>query len=334
MLSDKQKVFLLALIIVLCIVVWFGWAYHQFVYRPLIPIDGKFVTIQVKPGSSLKQITQQLVVKKILQEPLFFMWYGRAHRLDTKLQAGEYAIEPGMTAAQLMHNMLSGKIIVHKIQFIEGWTFNEFLNALNTDKALQHILTHDADKQIMQKLKSSYQNPEGLFFPDTYAFTWQETDFDILQRAYQRTQLILKQAWENRAKDLPYKNAYQALIVASLIQNEAKVPNEREKIAGVIVRRLKKWMHLQIDASVIYGLHDPYGTKLTKKDLKKNTPYNLYLHYGLPPTPISMPGAASIRAALHPDHSKALYYVAKGDGTHVFSDTYAEQQKAIKKFLN
>jgi len=332
MLPDKQKVFLLFLVVILCVLFWFAWAYHQFVYRSLVPVKGILTTIKVKQGSPLKAIAKQLHQRKLLHDPLFFIWYGRAHHVDKKLQAGEYAIEPGMSAAQLMHNMLAGKTFIHKIQFIEGWTFEQFLKTLADDKALKHVLIHKDSEQIMKMLKSKYKDPEGLFFPDTYSFTWGDKDFDILKRAYDRMQLVLHQVWQKRAKGLPYKNIYQTLIVASFIQNEAQVPSEREKIAGVIVRRLKKWMHLQIDAAVVYGLHYPYGTKLTKADLKKNTPYNSYLHYGLSPTPISMPGKASIYAALHPDHSKALYYVSKGDGTHVFSDTYAGQQEAVKKY--
>ncbi len=197
--------------------------------------------------------------------------------------------------------------------------------------ALQKTVIDQSDPVLMSTLGYPYNSPEGLFFPDTYLYTWGNKDTKILRQAYQHMQNFLNQQWEQKAENLPYKDAYQALIVASLIESETHVASERPLIAGIILQRLKKQMYLQIDPTVLYGVNKPFGSKITQDDLHNDNPYNTYRHYGLPPTPINMPSAPSIQAALHPIYTNALYYVARGDGTHTFSATYIQHLAAIKK---
>jgi len=321
----------LVLVFLLMVILFIGMImFYRFTYQPLLSPRGTFQTIKIYKAEQLSSLTKRLYQRHLLAHPWVFTLYAKWYGFDRLLKVGEYAIEPGMTPPELLKNIIQGKVIVHTIQFIEGWTFKQFVAALEQDPSLEQTLKGQSGSDIMKRLHSKYKDPEGLFFPDTYAFTWGSSDFELLERAYERMQAILDFEWKHRQSFLPYRNVYQALIVASLIETEAKVDEEREKIAGVIVRRLKKWMHLQIDAAINYGLEYPYGQKLTKADLKKDTPYNTYLHYRLPPTPICMPGEKSIYAALHPDNSDTLYYVARGDGKHVFSKNYVAQKKAVE----
>jgi len=269
----------------------------------------------------------------LLKRPIFFVLLTRFENSARHLQAGEYAITPNTTPKQLLRKMKLGDVIHYKMTLIEGWTFKEIMNALSSNPHITHDLTGLSAQAIAAKLKLQQKNPEGLFFPDTYNFTAGSSDFAILERAHAKLVELLQSDWKERAKGLPYKNSYQALIVASMIEKETSLDAEKPEIAGVIVRRLQKWMHLQIDATVIYGLGNDYQGKLTRKDLQFKSPYNTYLHYGLPPTPISIPGAESIWAALHPKPGKVMYYVAKPDGSHQFSVTLAEHDAAIRKYL-
>ena len=200
------------------------------------------------------------------------------------------------------------------------------------DDALQHITVSQTDQELMTALGHPGEFPEGRFFPDTYIYTWGNKDTVILQQAYQRMNVLLMQEWSQRAAELPYKTPEEALIVASLVESEAVLPAERPIIAGVILRRLQQNMNLQIDPTIIYGVGKPFGSTITLEDLRNDNPYNTYLHKGLPPTPINMPSAASIFAALHPASGDSLYYVAQGDGSHRFSATYPEHLQAVKKY--
>ncbi len=250
---------------------------------------------------------------------------------NKRIQVGAYAILPGMTPGELIHNMATGKVIVYRITFLEGWTFRRMRRELERNPNLKHTISGMTDLALRRQLHLQHKL-EGMFFPDTYLFKWGMSDFDILKEAHQHLEKILTQAWQQRARGLPYKSPYQALILASMIEQEARLNSERSQIAGVLLRRLKIRMRLQSDPTVIYGLGRPYGTTLTRQDLRFVTPYNTYRHYGLPPTPICLPSRASIIAAMHPDLSDNLYFVARGDGSHQFSATYAEHQRAVLKY--
>jgi UPF0755 protein len=215
---------------------------------------------------------------------------------------------------------------------IEGWTFKQFLAALNHEQHITHILNTTNPTEVMNKLGVPPRNPEGLFLPDTYLYTLGTTDVAILKMAYKRMSDELTTAWQQRAPGLSYQTPYEALIVASLIEKETGQATERPIVAGVILRRLQNKMPLQIDSTLIYGLGDEYTGRLDRNALQQDTLYNTYLHRGLPPTPISMPGKQSLQAALHPDNSNVLYFVAKGNGTHQFSDTLQAQSQAVNAY--
>jgi UPF0755 protein len=287
----------------------------------------------VKPGTSFKQLSNNLATKGWLTQPYYFYWYGRLSGKADQVKAGEYQLDNGTNPRQLLDKLISGKVVVHQVTLVDGYTFKQFLAVLAEQPLLQHQLAGLTDQQIMVKLDlPPNQNPEGLFFPDTYRYVAGMSDVALLKQAYQKMQQVLGQQWVERAPDLPYKDPYQALIMASIIEKETAVPEEREIIAGVFVSRLRKNMYLQTDPTVIYGLGDQYQGRLTRPLLNMDTPYNTYRHKGLTPTPIAMPGEAAIKAALHPEFKGYLYFVAKGNGHHQFSKTLAEHNKAVRRY--
>lgn len=333
--SHKNIILVVSTILVIVCSVWFAIVWHQFIHAPLQSEKTihQVTTIKVFPGTGIHSLAKSLHEQGLLEQPQFFIWLAQITCDASLLQAGEYEITLSMTPLEFLKNVVAGKVKQRSITFIEGWTFRKMKQVLEENPYIQHNIHDLNNQQILKKLDCSYQYPEGLFFPDTYSFTWGDTDIEILNQAYHRMQIILNEAWQKRAANLPYKNPYQVLIVASLIEKETALPEERPKIAGVILRRLKKRMALQVDPTVLYGLDYSYNSPITKKDLMSNTPYNTYQHYGLPPTPIDMPSRASILASLRPASGSALYYVVCGNGGHIFSATYKEHKKAIKKYL-
>ncbi len=306
---------------------------YQFFYRPILK-NPPATSIIIKPGSSLRMVAYQLHDEKLLAHPRIFIAWAQWKDYAHLLKAGEYEIDTQMTAPQLLQNMVSGKMLLHKITFVEGWTFVDVRAALDQNPFVAHTIASLSDQDIMKKLGSAIKSPEGLFFPETYAFTRGDEDLQILKTAYKKMNEVLNFQWSERAAHLPYHNSYQALIIASMVEKETAFPGDRSQVAGVIERRLQKGMRLQIDAAVIYGLKKPAAHPLTKSDLKQDTLYNTYLHAALPPTPICMPSEGSIYAALHPDSSQNLYYVARGDGSSQFSVSYEKHKKAVAQYIN
>ena len=290
------------------------------------------VLFTVDQGMPFTAVADQLARKRVVSSAFWLRVWVRLHRNGREIKAGEYEITPGMTSIQVLDEMIAGRVKTWSIQFIEGWTFAEMRQALDDHAKLQHVLKGLPTAKVMAMLGHPDEQPEGRFFPDTYQFERGQTDLSILQRAYQKMQQVLDSQWQHRAKKLPYKTPYQALIMASLVEKETGLASERPEIAGVFVRRLEKGMRLQTDPAVIYGLGRQYQGDLTRKDLILDTPYNTYRHGGLPPTPIAMPGLGAIHAALHPAKGTALYFVARGDGSHQFSDTLAEHDKAVRRY--
>lgn len=280
-----------------------------------------------------QQLVWKLYNENIYRHPHFLMWYMKWHGYDNRIKSGEFAIRSKMDIRDLINDIVQGKVLYRKIIFIEGWTFKQMRKELYQDHNIKGLTKTWTDQQIMTKLGHPNEYPEGLFFPDTYFYTSGNTDLDILRKAYDEMQGLLTQQWPLRDSSLPYKTSYEALIVASLIEKETAVEKERTLISGVILNRLKKNMRLQIDPSVIYGLGGQYTGKITMKDLKTPNAYNIYLNKGLPPTPICMPSKPSILAALHPEKSNFLFYVARGDGSHIFSENYKEHETAIAMYL-
>jgi len=333
MLSSRPKQYLLILLIlVLLIPIGFIFVWHRAMYAPMLT-RGKTTSIKVLPGSTIHNVTAILLKNRLITHPNILIFDARLSGDANKLRFGEYRILPGMSASQLLSNIVNGEgLVQYRITFVEGWTFKMMKQLLAKENSIRHLTKGKSNKEIMALLGYPKQHPEGRFFPDTYMFTWGNTDLEILQHAYQSMQHFLSEQWEDRAPNLPYKDVYQALIVASLIEKETSLASERPIIAGVILRRLKKGMRLQIDPTVLYGLKKSYAAKITKRDLRSNTAYNTYRIAGLPPTPIDMPSAASIIAALHPADTNYLYYVSRGDGSHEFTVNYQQHLKAVKRY--
>jgi UPF0755 protein len=268
----------------------------------------------------------------VLSSPRLFILYARITE-KTKLEIGEYLLVKGSSHEQLLSLLQSGNVITYKVTLVEGKTFNDFLNTLASHKKLLTTLGLGASHQsILEQLNVSEVHPEGWFFPDTYQFASGTRDVDILMQAHQKMKKVLAEEWETRAEGLPYNSAYEALIMASIIEKETGVAYERAEIAGVFVRRLQKGMRLQTDPTIIYGLGDEYQGNIRRKHLTQKTPYNTYVIDGMPPTPIAMPGREAIHAALHPKAGNTLYFVAKGDGSHYFSATLAEHNNAVMEY--
>ncbi len=323
--------------ITLCVsllVLVFGVAGFIFAYleRPLIPLTGSPITYYFPPGSHTQKLANDLAQRQLIQFPRLFVWWIRIAHKSGAVRAGEYRFNPGITLPELIDTVVNGKVVQYPFTLVEGWTFAQVNTKLYQTQELNHLLITKNNLSMLPPFHIGRFTPEGWLFPDTYYFIKGETDIDLLQRAHLRMQQKLQTAWQKRAADLPYRSPYEALIVASLIERETAIAAERPLIAEVVLQRLQLKMPLQIDAAVIYGLGDHYHGKLTKNDLLTNTPYNTYLHLGLPPTPIAAPGLASVEAALHPSHTGFIYYVAKGDGTHYFSYTLAEHEQAVLRY--
>ncbi|MCP4979614.1 MAG: endolytic transglycosylase MltG [Gammaproteobacteria bacterium] len=286
----------------------------------------------IKSGSNIKSIAQDLTMHKIIEDPWLFILLAKVKGVETRVRAGEYQIESGQTADDLLELFTQGSSIQYSLTVIEGWSFRQMLAAIADDPIIEQTLTGKTNEQIMAQLGYPDQHPEGMFFPDTYRFPKGTSDTDFLRRAYQVMQKHLNREWSQRDQDLPLKSSYEALILASIIEKETGAAFERPLIAGVFNERLKRKMRLQTDPTIIYGLGENFDGNIRFRDLKKDTPYNTYLHAGLTPTPIALPGLDALHAALHPADTEALYFVSKGDGTHHFSKTLQEHNDAVNRY--
>lgn len=293
-----------------------------------IPEDRIFVLEQ---GDSAADLAAMLHDRGHLENPDILVWVARFGQYEHSLKAGEYQFQPEFNLFQVLDRIVEGKSVAHQIKFIEGWTFDDYLRQLRTKPNLEQTLASLDNAAILERLGIDKAHPEGLFFPDTYNYNSGQTDFSLLQRANRALDEILQREWANRSPDLPYDTDYACLIAASIIEKETSVPEEYPIIAGVIVNRLNRGMRLQLDPTVIYGLGGIDGP-IRRSHLDTDTPYNTYTRFGLPPTPISMPGLAAIQAAARPADTTSLYFVAVGDGTHKFSDTIAEHLKAVRAY--
>ncbi|MDH2435199.1 endolytic transglycosylase MltG [Pokkaliibacter sp. MBI-7] len=324
---------LLLTILVLVVAGSFAWQWGwQQLNKPLaLQNDNQVYTL--RPGSSLNQVAKDVERLGLMQHARLLLLYNRWKHPNATIKAGEYQLSPGLTPLQLLQMMQEGKVVEYRVTLVEGHSFKDFLRILHEQEKLASVLDGMTPAAVMQKLGHEGQHPEGRFFPDTYVYHSSMSDADVLSQAYDRMQKVLSEEWKQRADGLPYRNSYEALIMASIVEKETGVPEERDKIAGVFVRRLEKGMRLQTDPTVIYGLGDSYDGNITKADLNSPTPYNTYTIVGLPPTPIAMPGAAAIHAALHPAEGTALYFVATGNGGHTFSDSLQEHNQAVSQYL-
>jgi len=312
-----------------------GYAINHYLHSPL-NISGATVDISLPQGGSLSSLAYKLQQRGMLRYPALLLAYNRLQAKGLSVKAGDYVLQRGTTPLQLLQKLQRGEVKYYQLTLVEGWTLAQVLQSLRTHSELQQLLPTE---QALAALKpalagaGSMNSLEGLLFPDTYRFDASTSDSDILRRAYQKRAQVLAREWRRRAPNLPYDNAYQALIMASLVEKETGAASERAKIAGVFIRRLRRGMRLQTDPTVIYGLGASFDGNLRSRHLKdRSNPYNTYRHHGLPPSPIALAGLEAIRAALHPEPGAALYFVAKGDGSHYFSDTLEQHRAAVQKY--
>jgi peptidoglycan lytic transglycosylase G len=336
MIHAKRKIFMVLFILSFItggITAWWFWNDMQQQLDSPIEIEtGTAINYTIKPGMNLKLISEDLVQQGILKHPYYFMLEGRLQGTDSQIKAGEYLLQPETTQRQLLEQFEAGKVVQHSLALIEGWSYKEIMTAVSSNEVLIKTLPDTDSKTIMSALGYPGVHPDGRFFPDTYHFPSGMTDVEFLQRAYERMLEILDDEWQQKSEGLPYKSDDEALIMASIIEKETAVASERAAIAGVFVRRLQKGMKLQTDPTVIYAMGDDYHGNIRRKDLKTDSPYNTYVYAGLPPTPIALPGVEAIHAALHPEQGETLYFVAKGDGSHYFSKTLKEHNRAVAKY--
>jgi UPF0755 protein len=300
-----------------------------------LAIGATAIEIEIPRGQPLAVTAQQLAERGVLAHPGWLQLYARATGVDARIKAGEYSIPPGTTPRSLLALFESGAVIQHSVTIIEGWTFRQLRKALEAEPELEQTLAGQDEAAVMAALGEPGTPAEGLFFPDTYLFRRGTTDLEILRQARNRMRRELDAAWAERAADLPLNSAYEALILASIVEKETALASERPRIAGVFTARLRIGMRLQTDPTVIYGLGTGFDGNLRRADLERDGPYNTYTRAGLPPTPIALPGAEALRAATNPDERGELYFVATGlpDGSHEFSRTLKEHEAAVRRYL-
>jgi len=314
---------------------WAVTRYLGFADAPLAGLE-RGGSLVVEQGDSFSDVLARLQSQGV-RGGTRLEWQALARELGAagRIQVGEYALEPGTTPRELLLRMRAGKVIGHRFTIVEGWNIRDLRAALGRAEPLRHETAALTDAALMKALGHAGQHPEGRFLPETYSYTRGDTDLDVLRRAHDALDQALDAAWQSRAPDLPLASKEQALALASIVEKETGVAEERPQIAGVFVRRLKIGMRLQTDPTVIYGMGTRYAGNIRRADLLADTPYNTYTRAGLPPTPIAMPGEAALQAATHPAPGDALYFVAIGDGSgrHVFTRSLAEHQAAVQAYL-
>jgi UPF0755 protein len=329
------KIITLALIL---LITASNWAWRDYQNTIKIPaVKGKSVIIEINKGDSFNQITDKLIKQNVNVKPFWFKFIAIRTKAFKKIKTGEYELSPRLTMPEILALFVQGKTKQHAITFPEGWSFKEILKEIVNNPNLDHDINNISFEKLMTQLGSDTiqtptTSPEGIFFPDTYYFEKHTSDIALLKRAYDKMQLVVKEEWQHKIENLPFKTPYEALILASIIEKETAQISERPQIAGVFIRRLQAGILLQTDPTVIYGMGETYQGNISYKDLKTATAYNTYVIKGLPPTPIAMPGRDAINAALHPDTSNNIYFVARGDGTHQFSATLKDHNLAVDNF--
>jgi UPF0755 protein len=299
-----------------------------------LTIAGAAQRITIEPGSSLAQIADKLAADGVLHEPAVFSLYGHFTGTATRIKAGEFDIVRGSTPIDLIELLVSGNVVQYGFTIVEGWRFSEMLAALREHEAVE--LTGLSADNVMDLLERPGVHPEGQFLPDTYHFPRGTTDLAVLARAHAALRSALDTAWQARSSNVAVSTAYEALILASIIEKETGLADERRQISGVFSRRLRRGIRLQADPTVIYGLGESWDGDIRSTDLKTDNPYNTYTRAGLPPTPIALPGRAAIEAAVDPAPGDSLYFVATGepDKSHYFSATLEEHNAAVRRYLN
>ncbi|MBL8498707.1 endolytic transglycosylase MltG [Nitrosomonas sp. JL21] len=321
------RLLFLAIFSVILLVGWFYLHIHSSIRLTTTPFQ-----FSISPGSNLKQVSQQLEDAGVIHSKWSLILLARYLDRESAIKAGDYQLDSTLTQIALLDYLTKGDAKQNAIQFIEGWTFNQLKKTLRAYPNIQHDIGELTEQEILHQIGATETTAEGLFFPDTYFFIKGDSDIHILRRAYQAMQTHLQHTWHSRSEGLPLATPYEALILASIIEKETGTASDRAEIAGVFINRLRKGMKLQTDPTIIYGLGDQFDGNLRKKDLLADQAYNTYTRAGLPPTPIALPSLASIRAALNPAETDALYFVAKGNGESEFSTNLADHNKAVDKY--
>lgn len=306
-----------------------AFAYYAMSTLETAPLPLQF---SLKPGSSLRSAALEMERAGALRHPELFILMARLLGEAGNIKAGSYEIDGPITPYRLLAKIAAGEVTLVSITFPEGWTFGQMREALDAHPALRHETRGIGDSEVLARLAIPPGSPEGLFFPDTYHFSDGSSDLVVLRRAYRLMQSHLDAQWAGRAPDLPLATPYEALILASIVEKETGRPEDRPLVAAVFLNRLRKGMLLQADPTVIYGLGDAFDGNLRKRDLTADSPYNTYTRAGLPPTPIAMPGLASLAVTLNPPASDVLYFVSRGDGSSHFSRTLGEHERAVTKY--
>ncbi len=318
---------LLLLAIVAAVLVAHGLSvYHAEVEEPLILERTEIMVVQ--PGQGSRQIIEAFAERGWVRYPRLVEAHTRYHGIAGRLQAGEYEVPPGISISALLDNMYRGVVIRHRLTVPEGWTALQFLSAVEAHPQLRPFEEPTDLETLMTRLGHEDLHPEGWFLPDTYVFHRDTPAMQVVRIAHEAMVQALDEAWESRIEDHPVASPYELLILASIVEKETGQAEERGLVAGVFVNRLRKGMRLQTDPTLLYA-QEPGTTRLTRAELRRDHPYNTYTRAGLPPTPIALPGRASLMAAAHPADTDALFFVSRNDGTHVFSKTYAEHRAAV-----
>ncbi|WP_076591122.1 endolytic transglycosylase MltG [Herminiimonas arsenitoxidans] len=310
-----------------------GASFMFWAEKPIIPAEQTAsMEFTIAPGSSLRSSMQQIDNAGVPVNSWLMTLLAQMTGNSTKLKAGTYELKPGTTPNQLVKQLVRGEFAQEALTIIEGWSFKQMRQAIDSNPALKHDTAGLSDKDLMAKISSDYALPEGLFYPDTYLFAKNSSDLQIYKQAYNLMIKRLNEAWTARDAGLPYASPYEALIMSSIVEKETGKKSERSMIAGVFVNRLKHGMLLQTDPTVIYGMGDQFKGNIRKRDLLTDTPHNTYTRAGLPPTPIALPGAESLHAAMNPAKTDALYFVARGDGSSQFSANLDDHNNAVNKY--
>jgi UPF0755 protein len=328
----SRRVFASSGAIVLCALLAVGTWFAAFVLRPL-DFSGAIREFDIERGASLRTVAGRLHEAGVLPDAWRFELLGRALGREGELKAGSYQLDANWSALELLEAITGAAAVrLDRIALVEGWTFRQLRVALDAHASLKHDTAALEDVQVLQLLGIERPSPEGLFFPDSYYFPKGTSDLSVLRRAALRMEKLLAEQWALRDDRLPIDDPYQALIVASIVEKETAHEADRPLVAAVLLNRLRKGMRLQADPTVIYGLGETFDGNLRRRHLQADNPYNTYVRPGLPPTPIAMPGLASLAATVKPAASSALYFVARGDGTSYFSESLSEHNRAVDKY--
>lgn len=318
-------------LLVVLVVVGAGGYAAWYVNSP-VRMAAESAEVEIPPGTRLRGTVALLERAGVRVRPTHFEVLARILGRERDIKAGNYLLTQPFTPVELIEKLTRGDVTQAEIRLIEGWTFAQFRQALDASADLRHDTTGVEDAEILKRIQAAEPHPEGLFFPDTYLFARGSSDVAVLRRAYRAMQRHLQNEWNAKAPNVPYKSAYEALIMASIIEKETGRPSERDQIGGVLVNRMRIGMRLQVDPTIIYGLGASFDGNLKKVHLLEDGPYNTYTRAGLPPTPIAMPGLASLRSAVRPAKTDALYYVSRGDGSSQFSRNLNEHNRAVSKY--